>query len=241
MKSPAKRLFAACLATIVAAVAPGIFAAAAESAAVAQDLVKVRASDQVTTASWSRQSDSYTLQVVLDRAQYAARQSAIYAANKAELAANPGPITTITREQMERLDIIDVADALTRLVPRNFGYMPSLTGDPRVAGTAAPPLGGPGGAPGQDRRRAQPQPDAAVNQPWPPQIRERRVEAWLLKGDGTQILPVAYRCIPDSAAIEVSYGFSIADSTQAVAAAIRIDDDYFIEKLQPLQPTPTVR
>ena len=40
------------------------------------------------------------------------------------------PITTVTAEEMSRLGIVNVADALTLLVPQNISaYMPTLTGD----------------------------------------------------------------------------------------------------------------
>lgn len=71
-----------------------------------------------------------------------------------------------------------------------------------------------------------------------------QTSVWLLRADGTQILPGApstnpsvdscsknIRCI----AVDVQYRFSIADATAAVAIAVRIDDEYFIEKLQPLE------
>ncbi len=73
----------------------------------------------------------------------------------------------------------------------------------------------------------------------------RGFEVWLLKADGTQILPAAYSCVPVPAvrgapsSEEFSYRYSVADSTQAVAAAIRIDNEFYIEKLQPLESRPT--
>jgi len=40
------------------------------------------------------------------------------------------PVTTVTAEEMSRLGIVNVADALTLLVPQNISsYMPTLTGD----------------------------------------------------------------------------------------------------------------
>jgi hypothetical protein len=76
----------------------------------------------------------------------------------------------------------------------------------------------------------------------PPEKLETRV--WLLRADGTQILPAVpstnpsvdscsknFRCI----AVDVLYRFSIADATAAVAIAIGIGDEFYIEKLQPLE------
>src|SRR5690606_35041423 len=40
------------------------------------------------------------------------------------------PVTSITGEEMRRLGFVNVADALTQLVPQNISsYMPTLTGD----------------------------------------------------------------------------------------------------------------
>ncbi len=96
-------------------------------------------------------------------------------------------------------------------------------------------------------QRAPPQPRTPVNQPYAQAIREPRVEAWLLKADGTQIMPATYICDPgprDPDAkfkYDISYGFTAADGAQAVAAAIRVDGDFFIEVLQPLEPQPAPR
>ncbi|MEO8314877.1 MAG: hypothetical protein ABI645_08800 [Pseudomonadota bacterium] len=56
-----------------------------------------------------------------------------------------------------------------------------------------------------------------------------RIQAWLLRADGTQILPTwnaQYRL----------YSIPVAEAVQVVAAAIQIDDEYYIEKLQSLEP-----
>jgi hypothetical protein len=67
---------------------------------------------------------------------------------------------------------------------------------------------------------------------------------WLLRTDGTQILPAlpSTNPSPNSCsmnmrcnAVDVLYRFSIADATSAVAIAVRIGDDFYIEKLQPLE------
>jgi len=48
------------------------------------------------------------------------------------------PITSITAEEMRRLGIVNVADALTQLVPANIStYMPTLTGDDQAGRGAA--------------------------------------------------------------------------------------------------------
>jgi len=70
-----------------------------------------------------------------------------------------------------------------------------------------------------------------------PQSRETSVTLWLLRADGTAI-PVS--ASPAQAPrkgqprSDLTFPVSIADGESAVAAAIRIDDAYFIEALQPL-------
>jgi outer membrane receptor protein involved in Fe transport len=50
---------------------------------------------------------------------------------------SPNPITSITGEEMARLGIVNVADALTQLVPQNIStYQPGLTGDIQSSGSA---------------------------------------------------------------------------------------------------------
>jgi outer membrane receptor protein involved in Fe transport len=47
------------------------------------------------------------------------------------------PVTSITAEEMQRLGIVNVADALTTLVPQNIStYQPGLTGDIQSSGAA---------------------------------------------------------------------------------------------------------
>ena len=50
-------------------------------------------------------------------------------------ATSTNPITTITGEEMQRLGIVNIADALTQLVPQNIStYTPSLTGSTQMDG-----------------------------------------------------------------------------------------------------------
>ena len=52
-------------------------------------------------------------------------------------ATSPNPITSITAEEMSRLGIVNVADALIQLVPQNIStYQPGLTGDIQGASAA---------------------------------------------------------------------------------------------------------
>jgi hypothetical protein len=74
----------------------------------------------------------------------------------------------------------------------------------------------------------------------PPKLREPpQVQAWLLRADGAQIMPVRQSpqvlsgaCGARPIADEILYRVSVADGSEAVAVAIRIDDEYYIEKLR---------
>jgi len=72
----------------------------------------------------------------------------------------------------------------------------------------------------------------------PAPARERRVEAWLLGADGTHIQPAGYNCSEAPDVVEVLYRYAVADIGKAVAAAVRVDGDYYIEQLPPLIAQP---
>lgn len=65
-----------------------------------------------------------------------------------------------------------------------------------------------------------------------PQKEITPVEVWLLKADGT-VIPVT-REAPLANTLEVGFSVPLAAGEAAVAAALKIDDQYFIEALQPL-------
>lgn len=283
MKRHAKRLFTACLATMVTVAASEVIAAG-ESAAETQDLVNVRAAGQVT-ASWTRQSGYYALQVVMEVSKPRPPRAGTTAN---PIFRQPPPTNmSLDAEEMRQLGIVNVADELKRLSDELKKLVPSA--EPAI------PNPGAGGAASLDRSSffigntiaklrgldptfgcrtltlvngprtsgeqtllvpsAQP---AAEIQSYPPMVRHPRIEVWLLKADGTQILPKVYSCVTGPAVRSVlsapepapplltkqdqfSYRYSVADSEQAVAAAIRIDDDFYIEKLQPLQSRPAAQ
>lgn len=90
-----------------------------------------------------------------------------------------------------------------------------------------------------DGRRIAPGYEASASQPQ--QTMQSEVSVWLLRADGTQILPRTppwtkpENCwIPVCNAIEILYRFSL-DASQAMAVAVRIGDEFYIEKLQPLE------
>lgn len=243
MEQPAKLLFAACLTMIIAATLPG-GATAAENEAPAQDLVQVKTSDQVMAARWVMRPDSYVLQVVLDPARYTGR---------AGKAANP-PVAVAGQERPPnpaipvppggRTEGASPGEDRGRFFIGNTianlrGLSPWFTcGRTLSLIDARRPADGPPPAP--------PSPEPSyVKQPWPPRFKDSRVEVWLLKADGTQILPTTYGCdagprppTPPAHPVEISYEFTLADGGRAVAAVIRIDDSFYIDKLQSLVAKP---
>jgi hypothetical protein len=242
-------MFTVCLA-ILAAAGPAV-GTAAESAAPTQDLVKPKALDNVVDARWTRQPDAYVLRVVLDTAKpvrnaMSARLSpfrlapAVNAAEPQQPLEPYVPVLTGTAERGDRGSFFigkTVAD-MRGMDPTFCGRRLTLVDGRRVIGDSAQQPPPP---------RAQPQPRTPVIQPYALATREPRVEAWLLKADGTQIMPATYICDPGprdpdvKPKYDISYGFTAADGAQAVAAAIRVDGDFFIEMLQPLEPQPAAR
>jgi hypothetical protein len=259
MERTARLVSAACLATMVAGAGSEAIAAA-DNAVSTQDLANVKAAGQVT-ATWTRQPEFYTLQVLMEVSKPGPP--------RASVPANPNA------EGVRQSGAVNVAESLQKLLPQG---MPSPNGGGEVSPERSSyfigntianlreldPVFGCRTLTLVDGRRriggqspappAPPVPPAVVVQSYPPAIKHRRIEAWLLKADGTQILPSAYTCVvvpaspgaPDSPqsaprnrSEEFSYRYSIADSAQAVAAAIRIDNDFYIEKLQPLESRPS--
>jgi hypothetical protein len=235
MNRRANLLFAACLATMAAGAGSEVIAAA-EGAVETQDLLNVRAAGQVT-ASWTRQPDFYTLQVVMETAKPRPPRASTPASQPES---QPPPSNAVRDVSPDRSSFfIGNTIANLRGLDPSFGCRTLTLVDGRraVGGQTPAPVARP----------------APLIQSYPPRIKYPRIEVWLLKAGGTQILPVAYSCVPVPAAggaqssplsalrsgsDEVSYRYSVADSAQAVAAAIRIDNDFYIEKLQPLEFRP---
>jgi hypothetical protein len=180
------------------------FAMAAETAAVEQDLVSVKMSDQVRAAVWKRLPDSYTLQVVLDPPTYVNVSDALKALRPRAITPQPQPIPK-WRPGWELDAAAGQAERGSRFIAETIANLRSL--DPAFGGDA----------------------------------KDSRVGVWLLKADGTLIQPATYSRQNTGSSpptFSISYGFPVADSAQAVAAAIRINDDFYIEKLQPLGDPP---
>jgi len=232
MNHPARLVFAASAAMMVMAPWPGSVAAA-EIESAALELAQVETSSQVQDARWLRYPESYVLQVVLDSTKYKLRE--------ANADADAAAMATI-RETPQAA----APDRPSFFVSRTIA---SLGADPWIA--CSRPLGlVDGRRPGQPSVAPQPPERSFMNQSFPPRYKERRIDVWLLKADGTQILPASYSCdagpVPTlrqaAAPVEVSYQYPLAQAAQAVAAAIRIDDSYYIEKLQrPPPATPAAQ
>jgi hypothetical protein len=207
-------------------------ASAAEDSLTAQELSRPLASGKVSASVWSRQNDAYSLQLLvptfigktvsclraLDPA-FGTRTLSTPAV-QTQVAPATRALPPMIGDQAPPSAIVNVADALLKLVPQNIStYQPVMV------------------APAPDA------PMVAFVQKKP-----KVVQVWLLRADGTQILPVSrteMTCterVAQSKSLdaahrfndEIVYRFPVADSEQAIAAAIRIDDEYYIEKLQPL-------
>jgi hypothetical protein len=208
MKAPSGFVLVACTA-IVAAGGSG-FITAAESAALVQELRNVKASDQVISALWQRQPESCTLRIVITR-------SAAPALVNVEEALKPLVPSQPSRMQPQHIPnwrpnwqqeaAAENAERSSRFIADTIARLRAM--DPVFSGAGTLPSEG----------------------------KERRVEVWLLRADGSLIEPATY-VREAGARVSVSYGYSIADSMQAVAAAIRIDDAYYIDKLLPLDASP---
>lgn len=233
MEPPAKLLFAACLTMIAATGWPGGATAAEDAQAL--DLTQVRATGPVTAAQWARQPDSYALHIVYDPSRSAARQQAA-ADRPASVAATPAPVdgNTAAAGQSQDRGSFFIGNAIANLrdlAPAFCGRTLTLVDGRRVT----------------DRQPAPAPTPIGVNQPYPPKFKYGVVEVWLLKADGTQILPATYSCDvatrPANGAtpVEITYEFPLAGGEQAAAAAFRIDGNYYIEKLQPLAPRPAAQ
>jgi hypothetical protein len=75
----------------------------------------------------------------------------------------------------------------------------------------------------------------------PARPRPAHIQVWLLRTDGTQILPINQSPSADPARLtlgrisyEVSYTFSLAGGSEAIVAAVMINDDFYIDRLTPL-------
>lgn len=237
MKLVAGRLFTAFLTTMVAAVVSPVVAAGEMAT---QDLVNVRAAGQVT-ASWARQPDYYALQVVMETSK-------------------PAPPRAVAPPRVPATPASPMGDSSA---DRNSYFLgntiANLRGLDPVIGCRTLTLvdgrrvvGGQPGPPPQSVPSVTPYPYGIV-QSYPPAIKHPRIEVWLLRGDGTQVVPEAYTCTllpasPDASTSSLSvsrykseeftYRYSIEDGMQAIAAAISIDNDFYIEKLQPLESGP---
>jgi hypothetical protein len=210
-----------CAAIFVAATSTAL--SAADSAVLAQDLLKAGASDKALSAVWTRRPDSYTLQVVFDPYRYVAGPAQVRTqsvSTQAEYGAERGSyFIGSSIANLRCLDPLFGGRTLTLIEGRR-----AVQG----SGTTTAPAQAPQAPPVRPAPRTEPTPE---------------VQVWLLRADGRQILPLprsaavvpAGTCMPGISG-EVLFRFDVAEGEQAIAAAIKIDDEYHIEKLLPLAP-----
>jgi hypothetical protein len=228
MKRRRHVLVSACLA--IGAGTAVVAATVAEDAVLAQDLVSVRASNKVAAAIWTHRPDSYTLQVVLAHSPY---QRLTTAAAVAPATSTPQESEGVNGSSDRSSFFIGNTIANLRCMDPAFGDRTlTLVDGRRVVPGSSPPASTAPSVPATQRPMAAAPPSA------PP-----RIQVWLLRSDGTQIIPssvwtefpTAKGCGTQSRTNEVLYRFPLRESAQAAAVAISVDDQYFIEKLRPLE------
>jgi hypothetical protein len=226
MMRPARLLLASCLAATAASVSG--FATGAEGVEAQQELVNVKVAKHVLSAVWTRQPDSYTLQVVIDRSM-----PAVMVDISAALRSLP-PDTSRSQPQPIPLwqeDALDRQDRGSLFIARTIANLRSQ--DASLCGRTLTIVDGRRTAPAQ-------QAQAPATVPFPFGFIDQRVQVWLLDAGGTLIQNATYHCddpgrnSPDRRDFSITYGYSLADGAQAIAAAIRIGDEFYIEKLKPL-------
>lgn len=195
-----------------------------------QELVSVKSSRHVLSAVWTRHPDGYTLQVVIDRSMPSMPVTAVDTSEaRIPVPQNTGP--TPQPIPNWQADAPSKQERASIFIANTIANLRGL--DASFCGRTLTSSDGRRNVPGQ---RVQ----APATAPLPPGFRDRRVEVWLLGAGGAQIQNATYNCddpgrnSSDRTDFLISYGYSVADGAQAIAAAIRIGDDFYIEKLQPL-------
>jgi hypothetical protein len=231
MTRSARPLLASCLAATVASVSGLVIGA--EGVEAQQELVNVKTANQVLSAVWTRQPDSYTLQVVIDRSMPRVMMDIREAAKllpptPSRPQPQPIPNWPVPNEQDDAFGNPDRGSAF---IANTIANLRGLNASPCGRTLSS-----------TDGRRTVPgvPPQTPVAVPLPPGFKDHRVEVWLLNAAGTQIQTASYNCddpgrsSPDRNDFTISYGYSVADGAQAVAAAVRIGEAFYIERLQPL-------
>lgn len=229
MKRPARILLASCLATTIASVSWCVMGAEAIEAQ--QELLNVESSKHVLSAVWTRQPDSYTLQVVIDRSTPSSPAAMVDVREALKLV--PQNVSTIQPQPIPSWQ----EDAPTQEERASFfigNTIANLRGlDTALCGRTLTIVDGRRTVPSQ---RAQ----APATVPLPAGFRDSRVEVWLLSAGAAPIQNATYSCndagrnSSGRTDFSVSYGYAVEDGAQAVAVAIRIGEDFYIEKLRPL-------
>lgn len=220
-------------------------ATAADGAATRQELVKVRESGHVIEAHWEKRPDSWLLMLALDPTKSGKRG---YPPVTPRQQAAQAEASARAREQARERQAASPQQASTSRAGDRTSYfvastVANLRGlDSWIQCGRELTLVDARRKPGQDGPVAKvPDPTTDyLNQPYPPRFKEGRVDAWLLKADGTQAIATVYSCAGEpiplrspERRVEISYEFPAAEGAEAWAVAIRIDDNYYIEKLEP--------
>lgn len=230
MKRVAAPMFAVCSIACFASIGAEV-TDPAEAGAALQDLPSVKSSNQIMDAQWVRQPDSYVILLVLDRSKYSGRTKAAAAQQ-----ALPVNTPTLVVDQKGVAGAIRAGDRSAFFLGNTIANLRGL--DPWLACNRTLTM-----IDGRRTVAGQPPPPA------PPTVsreKERRVEVWLLRSDGSQILPADYTCdagpvFPARNNVEISYRYPVADGAQAAAVAVRIDETFYIEKLQLLASAPAAK
>lgn len=174
----------------------------------ALDLENVKSANQVTAARWLKQPNAYVLQVVLNGTPDSLRN----------MTRPVSPVMLETSQKLQRLGMVNIREALQELVPQDDA-------DVRSSIETCEAL--------QDLPTFRTCDQVRAGLGEEPALACARVQVWLLMADGTQILPPHQRCMAHpTSEVDFSYAFSLADGAQAVAAAVRVGDQFYIDKLQ---------
>jgi hypothetical protein len=223
MKRREQVLVIACLAWTAGSVPAS--AIAAESEVVTLGLAQAKDSGQITAATWVRTKDSYNLQLVLPAPVGPLVRSGYFIGNTIENLRGLDPFFLPGRT-------LTLVDGRRTATGGNQGSLPApvLPASPLAQGCLLP-------AAESSHVAGLRNPDVVAPQrPLPP---PGKVQVWLLRADGAQNLPGCQSA--NRLTAEYLYRFRLVEGAQAVAVTIRVDDEYYVETLQPLEPKGSIQ
>jgi len=189
------------------------------------DFATARDAGRITAATWVLRADSYNLQVQLPAPAVRPDQSQYFIGNTIENLRGLDPVFLPGRT----LTLVDGRRSATGI------SQPSLPALVRSS-PAMPP-----GClmPAADNAQFAGLHNPDVVAPPRPLPLPGKVQVWLLGADGTQILPGCHS--GNEITAEYLYRFRLVEGAQAVAVAIQVDGEYYIEKLDQQEPGPAAR